>query len=72
VSAVTRLEGDQRCIILPFELGQAVMVGGQNGMVGVVTGYCVRKDNTDIEVSWFSNGDAKSAWFPDWRVERAT
>jgi hypothetical protein len=72
VSAVVKLEGNERCVILPFEFGEAVMVGGSKGLAGVVTGYCLRAGYAEVEVAWFANGDAKSAWFPDWRVERAT
>ncbi len=61
MSAVTKLEGNERCIILPFEFGQVVMVGGSKGLAGVVTGYHLRAGYAEIEVAWFSNGDAKSA-----------
>jgi hypothetical protein len=72
MTAVTRVEGNERCLILPYEFGEAVVVGGSQGLTGVVIGYCIRKGYTDIEVAWFSNGDAKSAWFPEWRVEQAS
>jgi hypothetical protein len=67
-AATSRLEGNVRRIVLPYEFGETVVVGGRGRLTGVVTGYCVRKEYVDIEVAWFSNGDAKSAWFPDWRV----
>ena len=55
-----------RKVILPFDFGDEVTV--KSGIDGVVTGYCVRKGSVEIEVSWFANGDAKSAWFPEWRL----
>jgi hypothetical protein len=67
---VTRLEGNERCLILPFEFGETVNVSPW-GLAAIVTGYLIRKGYAEVEVAWFSNGDAKSAWFPDWRVERA-
>jgi hypothetical protein len=63
-----RLEANERCIILPYDFGEHVVVGGKEGLSGQVTGYCIKKGYLDIEVAWFSNGDAKTGWFPEWRV----
>jgi hypothetical protein len=68
-SARAEVDFDERSIYLPFSFGARVVVDGNYGLAGAVVGYCVRKDYLDIEVAWFSNGDAKSGWFADWRVE---
>jgi hypothetical protein len=70
VSAVIRLEGNDHGVILPYEFGELVEVDGRKGLVGKVVGFCIYKGYAEVEVAWFSNGDAKSAWFHEWRVQR--
>ena len=54
----------------PFDIGETVRVDGKTGIEGRVTGYALYAATCEIRVEWFANGDAKSAWFPDWRVSQ--
>ena len=53
---------------LPCKFGTRVVVDGKFGIEGIVTGWAAYPHATEIRVDWFANGDAKSAWFADWRV----
>lgn len=53
---------------LPFEFGAKVQIDGDGSIVGAVTGFCFYPNRLQIEVAWFANGDAKSAWFDIFRV----
>lgn len=52
-----------------FALQQRVSIDTDEAIIGTVTGIAFRvtRDPT-IEVSWMHNGDAKSAWFEEWRL----
>jgi hypothetical protein len=54
--------------LLPFKFGDRVVVDGQHGIEGVVTGFAIYPHTSEIRIEWFANGDAKSAWFAHWRV----
>ena len=53
---------------VPFKFGTRVQVDAPLGIEGVVTGFAVYPHMSEVRVDWFANGDAKSAWFADWRV----
>ena len=52
----------------PFSFGTRVRVDGKTGIEGVVTGYLIYPQISEVKVSWFANGDSKSDWFAEWRV----
>jgi len=46
-----------------------VHLDGDTSITGVVTGFQFRGARDPIiEVSWVHNGDAKAAWFEEWRL----
>ncbi len=51
-----------------------VWLDGEGSIEGIVTGF--QFDGEDhaplVAVSWIHNGEAKSAWFQDWRLSAAT
>jgi len=49
-----------------------VWLDGEGSIEGIVTAFCFRETNCiTIEVSWIHNGEAKSAWFEEWRLTKA-
>lgn len=52
-----------------FAIGDRVLIDRESAIVFVVTGVLFRKNRCQIEVSWFSNGDAKDAYFDEWRAQ---
>ena len=49
-----------------------VYLDGDQSIIGMVTGFQFRGDREPIvEVSWVHNGDAKIAWFEEWRLKKA-
>jgi hypothetical protein len=57
--------------VLPFRFGQRVTIDGDDSVKGIVTGFCIYPHAMQIEVAWFANGDAKSAWFGVFRLKGA-
>lgn len=55
---------------LPFEFGAKVNIDGDKSIQGVVIGICLYPHGIQVEVSWFNNGECRSAWFADWRLSR--
>jgi hypothetical protein len=55
-----------------WAIGDRVQIDGCDSVVGTVTGFCFRltRDPT-IEISYFHNGDAKSAWVEEFRISNA-
>ena len=50
-----------------------VWIDGEGSIVGFVTGILFRETRDPVvEVSWMHNGDAKVAWFEEWRLVAAT
>jgi len=56
----------------PFALNQKVYMDGDESMTGLVTAYCWRVENPQIEVSWWNNGSHNSAWFSAARLHPVT
>lgn len=58
-----------------FALRDRVTIDGDGdgkGVVGTVTGLTWRvTTEPTIEVSWFYDGQARAAWFEEWRLELA-
>ena len=54
-----------------WTMGDHVNVDSDKSIIGVVTGFNFRRtQDPTVEVSWFHNGDAKTAWFEEWRLDR--
>lgn len=53
---------------LPFGFGDKVYIDGDKSIIAVVTAFNFRTERCEVECAWFSNGDAKSAWFSSWRL----
>lgn len=52
-----------------WTINDRVHIDNDTSIVGIVTGICFRLVRAPtIEVSWFANGDAKTAWFEEWRL----
>jgi hypothetical protein len=46
-----------------------VWLDGDESIIGIVTAFQFRETrNPIVEVSWMHNGDAKAAWFEEWRL----
>lgn len=60
-----------RTFIAKFDIGDKVNIDGHFDLIGVITEICVRTTESDIayEVSWWSNGDLKTAYFASARLE---
>ena len=53
---------------VPYSFGTRVRVDGKHGIEGVVTGYAIYPQVSEVKVSWFANGDSKADWFAEWRI----
>lgn len=55
-----------------FDVGDRVVIDGDESLVGRVTGVLVRGTREpQCEVSYVHCGDVKSAWVEEWRLRRA-
>ena len=56
-----------------FTFGQKVRVDGGD-IEGVVTSFSVQgeAESISVEVAWFHNGDVKTGWFREYRLETVT
>lgn len=53
-----------------YALGDLVYMDNCASIRGVVTAFCWRVENPQVEVSWFNSGSSISAWFPEWRLSK--
>ena len=51
-----------------FGLGDRVYIDGDDTIVAVITQVCWGDFGSNVLVSWWSNGDLKSAWVADHRL----
>jgi hypothetical protein len=52
-----------------FALGDRVHIDDDRDLIARVTGFLWgHEEGAQLRLSWMSNGDAKEAWFPVWRV----
>ena len=60
-------------IYTKFDFGDKVKMDGGD-ITGVVTTFSVAgaTDLVSAEVTWFHNGDVKTGWFREWRLEKTT
>jgi hypothetical protein len=68
--------GASRTVGAAFEsiwaAGDRVLIDSDRSIVGTVTAFCFRLTRAPtIEVSYFHNGDSKTAWFEQFRLTRA-
>lgn len=66
-----KIEDAKSSVIIPYEFGAKVHLDGDQSIRGTVTGFAIYPHGLQIEVAWFANGDAKSAWFAAFRVSAA-
>lgn len=70
---------DQRPSLRPAQtfttkwaLGQHVHIDTDRSITATITGFCWRSTREPtVELSWFSNGDAKTAWVEENRLRDA-
>lgn len=56
-----------------WRLSQRVHIDGDTSIIATVTGFCFRLSRQPtVEVSYFHNGDSKSAWVEETRLSSAT
>jgi hypothetical protein len=55
-----------------FAIFDRVTIDGDHSIVGTVTSLAFSRSTQEatLEISWFANGDAKSAWVDECRVRR--
>lgn len=58
-------------ITTKFELGDFVVMDGSTDIRARVTQFSFGTHGVNVECSWFHNGEAKFAWFAEWRLEKA-
>lgn len=55
-----------------WSFGDRVHIDGDSSITAVVTAICFRPDRAAVmEISWFHDGDSKSAWIEDLRLTNA-
>jgi hypothetical protein len=60
-------------LISNWDFRDRVLIDGDASIVGVVTAFMFRAPNPSlVEVSWVHNGEAKAAWFEEWRLKSVT
>jgi hypothetical protein len=62
VTARTTIESD-------FALGDRVTIDNDESLIATVTAFLLRTNICQIEVSWVHNGDMKTSWVDDWRLQ---
>lgn len=56
-----------------WALGQLVHIDDDKSIRAVITGFCWRTTREPtVEISWFANGDSKTAWVEESRVKDAS
>lgn len=56
---------------LTFDLKTKVHIDGDKDIIGVITGYLLRVQGPQYEVSWFHNGAQHTAWIDEFRLTPA-
>jgi hypothetical protein len=54
-----------------FNIKDRVIVDGDEGVKAVVTGVMFQYAGCSVQIGWFNNGSAMSAWVEDWRLTHA-
>jgi hypothetical protein len=55
--------------VSPFALTDKVYVDNYKDLVACVVGHLwTHEDGPQVKLAWMANGDAKSAWFEEWRL----
>lgn len=46
-----------------------VIIDGDGSLIANVTGFCFEEGRETVRLSWFTDGNAKEAWFDTWRLK---
>lgn len=68
IKSIMTLDEHGHPLLMPFDLRDPVLIDGYRE--GTITAITVHPEGLEFGVSWWSNGEPHSGWFPSWRLSR--